>query len=71
MHEMKSKAFSIYFLLKAKNGLVICENLKKIKQNKKQTTKKWFWLGNSSNFKYYHFLMKLVLLKQISFKIII
>ena len=38
---MKSKAFSIYFLLKAKNGLVICENLKKIKQNKKQTTKKW------------------------------
>ena len=39
---MKAKAFSIYFLLKAKNGLVICENLKKIKQNKKQTKKMIF-----------------------------
>ena len=39
--------------------------LKKIKQEKKD-----FWLGNNSRFKYCYFLRKLVLLKQISLKII-
>ena len=50
---MTSKAFSIYFLLKEKSGLVNLWKLKKIKQEKKD-----FWLGNSSKFKYYHFLRK-------------
>ena len=40
--------------------------LKKIKQEKKDS-----WLGNNSKSKYYYFLRKLVLLTQISLKIIV
>ena len=63
---MTSKAFSVYFLLKARNRLGNLWKLKKIKQEKKDS-----WLGNSSKIKYYYFLRKLVLLKQTSLKIII
>ena len=63
---MTSKAFSVYFLLKARNRLGNLWKLKKIKQEKKDS-----WLGNSSKIKYYYFLGKLVLLKQTSLKIII
>ena len=35
LHMMMSEAFSIYFLLKVKNGLVNLWNFKKIKQEEK------------------------------------
>ena len=63
---MMSTVFSIHFLLKAKNGLANLWKLKKITRGKKDS-----WLGNSSKFKYYSFLKKLVLLKQISLEVII
>ena len=44
---MASKDFSIYFLLKAKNGLANLWKLKNIKQESRDS-----WLGNSSKFKY-------------------
>ena len=62
---MTSKAFSIYFLTQAKNGLANLWILKKIKQEKKYS-----WLGNSSKSKYYYFLRISVLLEQIFMKII-
>ena len=62
---MMSKTFSMH-LLKTKNGLANLWKLKKIKQGKKDS-----WLGNSSKVKYYYFLRELVLLNQISLKIII
>ena len=62
---MTLKAFSIHFLLKAKNELANLWKLKKIMQEKKDA-----WFENSSKLKYYYFLRKLVLLQQISLKII-
>ena len=48
----------LFTFSKSNNGLVNLWKLKKIKQEKKDS-----WLGNSSKFKYYYFLRKLVLLK--------
>ena len=61
LHVIASKVFAIYLLLKAKNWLANLWKLKKIKQEKKQ-----FLIRKNSNFKCYHFLRKLVLLKQFS-----
>ena len=63
---MTSSTFSIYFLLKIKTGLANLWKLIKIKREKKN-----FWIGSSSKFKCYYFSRKLILLKQISLKIII
>ena len=52
--------------IKAKNGLANLWEYKKSKQEKKDSS-----LGNSLKLEYYYFFRKLVLLKEISLKIII
>ena len=63
---MTPKTFAIYLLLKVKNGLANLWKLKNIKLEKKI-----FLIKKSSKSKYYYFLRKLVLLKQIYLEVII
>lgn len=67
MQAITSKAVSIYFLLRAKNGLAILWKLRKIKHEKKNR----FLISKQLEICHYYFLRKLVLLKQIYLEVII